>query len=162
MDAFEEIANRISDRKLIEKIRKTYPMMNPRILLSSQLLSTHAQDLKASPSLEKMAVTIQEQLDSLEHISEDEYAKYLNKFQTWKTQDKEEMLRDMDSMQSELRGACIEQPQKEADTEWNSLVNQSIQVIQKKYDELKKARLNYICHDNETLQSHENFEKSRS
>ena len=46
MDAFEQIAKRISEPNLIEKIRKTYPMMNPRILLTSQLLSTHAQDLR--------------------------------------------------------------------------------------------------------------------
>ena len=138
MDAFEEIAKRISDPNLIEKIRRAYPKMNPRILLSSKLLSAHAQDLKASPSLEKMAISIQEQIDSFEHISQDEYKEYMNKFQTWKKQDKDEMLHDMYTMQGELRGACIEQPQNDADTEWNMLVNQSIQVIQEKYDELKK------------------------
>ena len=138
MDAFEEIATRISDPKLIETIRRTYPRMNPRILLSSQLLSAHAQDLKASPSLEKMASSIQGQLDTLEHISQDEYTKYLNKFQTWKKQDKEDMIQDMHTMQGELRGACIEQPQNDADLEWNTLVSQSIQVIQEKCDELSK------------------------
>ena len=137
MDAFEEIAKRISDPNLIEKVRRTYPKMNPRILLSSKLLSVHAQDLKASPSLEKMAVSIQEQIDSLEDISQDEYKGYMSKFQTWKKQDREEMLQDMNTMKGELRGACIEQPQNEADSEWNNLVNQSIQVIQEKYDELK-------------------------
>lgn len=138
MDAFEEIAKRISDPNLIEKVRRTYPKMNPRILLSSKLLSAHAQDLKASPSLEKMAVSIREQIDSFEHISQDEYKEYTSKFQTWKKQDKEEMLHDMNTMQGELRGAWIEQPQNEADAEWNSLVNQSIRVIQEKYDELKR------------------------
>lgn len=138
MDAFEEIATRISDPNLIEKIRRAYPKMNPRILLSSKLLSAHAQDLKASPSLEKMAISIQEQIDSFEHISQDEYKEYMSKFQTWKKQDKEEMLHDMYTMQGELRGACINQPQNDADTEWNTLVNQSIQVIQEKYDELKR------------------------
>lgn len=137
MDAFEEISKRISDPNLIEKVRRTYPKMNPRILLSSKLLSVHAQDLKASPSLEKMAVSIQEQIDSLEDISQDEYKGYMSKFQTWKKQDREEMLQDMNTMKGELRGACIEQPQNEADSEWNNLVNQSIQVIQEKYDELK-------------------------
>lgn len=138
MDAFEEIAKRISDPSLIEKVRRTYPKMNPRILLSSKLLSVHAQDLKASPSLEKMALSIHGQIDSFEHISQDEYKEYVSKFQTWKKQDKEEMLHDMNTMKGELRDACIEQPQNDADTEWNSLVNQSIQVIQEKYDELKR------------------------
>ena len=138
MDAFEEIATRISDPNLIEKIRRAYPKMNPRILLSSKLLSAHAQDLKASPSLEKMAISIEEQIDSFEHISQDEYKEYMSKFQTWKKQDKEEMLHDMYTMQGELRSACINQPQNDADTEWNTLVNQSIQVIQEKYDELKR------------------------
>jgi hypothetical protein len=137
MDAFEEIAKRISDPHLIDKMRTTYPKMNPQILLSSRLISAHAQDLKASPSLERMAVSIQEQLDSLEYISQDEYTDYVSKFQTWKKQDKEEMLHDMYDIQGELRSVYIEQPQNEADTEWNTLVNQSIQVIQEKYDELK-------------------------
>ena len=47
------------------------------------------------------------------------------------------MLYEMHTAQGELRCARIEQPQNEADAEWNSLVNQSIQVIQEKYDELK-------------------------
>ncbi len=122
MDAFEEIAKRISDPTLILKIRSTYPKMNPRILLSSKLLSVHAQNLKASPSLEKMAVSIQEQIDSFEDISHEEYKGYVSKFQKWKKQDKEEMLHDMNTMKGELQGAHIDQPQNEADTEWNSLV----------------------------------------
>lgn len=140
MDAFEEIAKRISDPKLIEKIRLTYPKMNPKILLSSHMISGCAHDLKASPSLEKMAGSIQEHLETLEHISHNEYATYMNKFKTWKQKDKEYMLQDMKTMQGELDGVCIEEPLNEADAEWNSLVRQSIQDIQEKYDELNSFK----------------------
>ncbi len=102
MELYDSVVRKITNPSVIQSVKITYPNMNPRTLLSSQLLYECSSDLKVSPSLTNLSKDIYESVKSLRHISTHEYDTFKEKFQTWKIADKDAMLRDISNMKRSL------------------------------------------------------------
>lgn len=102
MELYDSVVRKITNPSVIQSVKITYPNMNPRTLLSSQLLYECSSDLKVSPSLTNISRDIYKSVDSLRHISTHEYDAFKEKFQTWKIADKDAMLRDISDMKRSL------------------------------------------------------------
>jgi len=118
----DNIFNRITNPKLIETVGVKYPQMNPRILLSSIIVS----ELKTSPSFENLAISMKSNVESFQDISTQMYDDYYTKFSKWKSHDKETMMNDMNVMKHSLENTK-KHPKNPDD--WNICIDSSIDLI---------------------------------
>ena len=118
----DNIIKKISNPELIHTVSMKYPQMNPRILLSSILVS----ELKTSPSLENLAISMKSHVESFHDISAQMYDDYYTKFNKWKIHDKETMIKNMNSMKHSLENTK-NHPKNPDD--WNICIDSSIDLI---------------------------------
>lgn len=102
MELYDAIVRKITNPSVIRSVKMTYPDMNPRTLLSSQLLHECSSELKVSPSLVELSRHIHESIESFRHISVQDYDKFKEKLRTWKDADKSAMLESISDMKRSL------------------------------------------------------------
>jgi hypothetical protein len=102
MELYDSIVRKITTPSVIQSVKMTYPHMNPRTLLSSQLLHEYSTELKVSPSLAELSRHIHESVDAFRHISVQDYDKFKEKLRTWKDADKSAMLESISDMKRSM------------------------------------------------------------
>jgi hypothetical protein len=118
----DNIINKISNPEYITTVSLKYPEMNPRVLLSSILVS----ELKTSPSLENLAFSLKSHIESFQHISPQMYDDYHTKLNKWKKNDKKTMITQMITMKQSLENTKLH-PKNPDD--WNTCIDSSIDLL---------------------------------
>ena len=137
---YNEMINLLTDVEGFNTVKEQYPNFNTKILLSSFLIKNFKDYFMINEYDEvyRDAKIIVESILSHQQLQQQEYDKFFNSFSTWRNEDIKGMRQEINSAQANLQNMLMDDPQDDADEQWNQGLQINMNIMKTTDSLLKK------------------------
>jgi|TARA_B110000046_G_C12963468_1_gene385590 hypothetical protein len=133
---YDMLTFKLKEICLVSKTKEMYPLFNPKLLLSTVMITKHGNEMHMPEELQTLASDLWKNM-MIPNACLDSYEKFVDAYLEWRTD-------DINDLKSSIEGgieslSCIKENNEKdyADEQWNVAIDTSINVMKDKLGELE-------------------------
>lgn len=129
-----KVMEMVVDKKMLTELRILFPGCNVRILVTSVIIKNFRSWYNVDDETFEYACKVAEQL--IDKRVTDDYEKFFFLFNKWRMSDINSMKEEIETARVAVTDTRENDPKDEADEQWNTGIDNSIKLMEKRIDQL--------------------------
>jgi hypothetical protein len=137
---YNEMINLLTDQEGFKTVKEQYPNFNTKILLSSFLIKNFRDYFMINEYDEvyRDAKAIVDTVINHQQVQQQDFDNFFNSFSAWRDEDIRGMRQEINSAQANLQNMLMDDPQDDADEQWNQGLQINMNIMKTTDSLLKK------------------------